>query len=130
MLAEHEGQAVGEGRLAEMARLPVARIGRYVTQLQDLVNIAGKRNSLLSLNHQLNSIPGVLDGAFYMQDESSHDAVTRLAACIVAPGLTADAVFAALLEHTGVDTRRRTVMELGVSLYRWFCKFVKWRAWK
>lgn len=68
-------------------------------RLQDLVNIAGKRNSLLSLNHQLNSIPGVLDGAFYMPDESSHDAVTRLAACVVAPGLTAETVFAALRER-------------------------------
>ena len=68
-------------------------------RLQDLVNIAGKRNSLLSLNHQLNSIAGVLDGAFYMPDEHSHDEVTRLAACVVAPGLTADAVFAALRER-------------------------------
>ncbi len=31
----------------------------------DLVNIAGKRHSLASLNHLLNSIPGVVDGAFY-----------------------------------------------------------------
>ena len=31
----------------------------------DLVNIAGKRSSLAYLNHQLNSIPGVEDGAFF-----------------------------------------------------------------
>lgn len=68
-------------------------------RLQDLVNIAGKRNSLLSLNHQLNSIPGVLDGAFYMPDESSPDEVTRLAACVVAPGLTAEVLMAALRER-------------------------------
>ena len=68
-------------------------------RLQDLVNIAGKRNSLLSLNHQLNSIPGVLDGAFYMPDENSPDEVTRLAACVVAPSLTAEALLAALRER-------------------------------
>lgn len=68
-------------------------------RLQDMVNIAGKRNSLLSLNHQLNSIPGVLDGAFYMPDDSPTEAVTRLAACVVAPGLSAAAVLAALRER-------------------------------
>jgi acyl-coenzyme A synthetase/AMP-(fatty) acid ligase len=68
-------------------------------RLQDLVNIAGKRSSLLNLNHHLNAIEGVLDGAFYMPDESSHDHVTRLAACVVAPGLDAAAVMAALRER-------------------------------
>ncbi|HEX5539118.1 MAG TPA: AMP-binding protein, partial [Methylophilaceae bacterium] len=42
-------------------------------RLQDLVNIAGKRSSLLNLNHHLNAIAGVLDGAFYMPDETSPD---------------------------------------------------------
>ena len=62
----------------------------------DLVNIAGKRNSLSNLNHQLNSIAGVVDGAFYMPDESSPDRVTRLAAFVVAPGLDAPRLLAAL----------------------------------
>jgi len=35
------GAAVSEDRLADMAGLPVARIGRYVAQLQQLVNIDG-----------------------------------------------------------------------------------------
>ena len=38
-------------------------------RIADLVNIAGKRHSLVSLNHLLNRIPGVMDGAFYMPDE-------------------------------------------------------------
>jgi len=63
---------------------------------QDLINIAGKRNSLDSLNHHLNSIEGVIDGAFFMPDEVSHDHVTRLIACVVAPSLTASALLAAL----------------------------------
>lgn len=68
-------------------------------RLQDLVNIAGKRSSLASLNHHLTSIEGVIDGAFYMPDETSHDHVTRLSACVVAPGLSAQAVMTALRER-------------------------------
>lgn len=68
-------------------------------RLQDLINIAGKRSSLLNLDHHLNAIAGVHDGAFYMPDESSHDHVTRLCACVVAPGLSADVVLAALRER-------------------------------
>ncbi len=62
----------------------------------DLVNIAGKRNSLANLNHQLTSIPGVVDGAFYMPEETSKDHVTRLAAFVVAPELEASQLIAAL----------------------------------
>jgi acyl-coenzyme A synthetase/AMP-(fatty) acid ligase len=68
-------------------------------RIADLVNIAGKRHSLASLNHLLGTIPGVVDGAFYMPDETSHDHVTRLAACVVAPGLDASQLLAALREH-------------------------------
>jgi acyl-coenzyme A synthetase/AMP-(fatty) acid ligase len=65
----------------------------------DLVNIAGKRHSLASLNHLLNSIPGVVDGAFFMPDETCAGHVTRLAACVVAPGMEASYLLAALREH-------------------------------
>lgn len=68
-------------------------------RIADLVNIAGKRHSLASLNHLLNTIPGVMDGAFYMPDETSHNHVTRLAACVVAPGMDAPHLLAALREH-------------------------------
>ena len=61
----------------------------------DLVNIAGKRTSLGHLNHQLNSIDGVLDGVFFMPDESG-DGVTRLTAFVVAPALTRDVLRSAL----------------------------------
>jgi len=63
-------------------------------RLSDLVNIAGKRSSLSYLNHQLNAIPGVLDGAFFVrdEDENSSTGVTRVAALVVAPGLDAVAV--------------------------------------
>lgn len=64
----------------------------------DLVNIAGKRHSLASLNHTLNSVPGVLDGAFFMPDESA-DRVTRLAACVVAPAMKPAELLSALRER-------------------------------
>jgi acyl-coenzyme A synthetase/AMP-(fatty) acid ligase len=66
-------------------------------RLSDLVNIAGKRSSLSYLNHQLNAIPGVVDGAFFLREpeEGSLNGVTRVAALVVAPTLDA----AALIEQ-------------------------------
>jgi len=68
-------------------------------RMADLVNIAGKRNSLAYLNLQLNAIPGVTDGAFFMPDEAEPDGVTRLSAFVVAPGLTPPDLTAALRER-------------------------------
>ncbi len=58
-------------------------------RLQDVVNIAGKRNSIAYLNHQLLSIPGVEDGTFFLPQEArdSPTRVARLCAVVVAPGL-------------------------------------------
>ncbi|MBI5007075.1 MAG: acyl-CoA synthetase [Nitrosomonadales bacterium] len=61
----------------------------------DLVNIAGKRTSLASLNHHLNSIPGVQDGVFLMPDDGD-GAVTRPLAFVVASGLSAQQILDAL----------------------------------
>jgi acyl-coenzyme A synthetase/AMP-(fatty) acid ligase len=59
----------------------------------DLVNVAGKRSSFGYLNAQLNSIPGVVDGAFYLREEmTGSTGVTRLGAVVVAPGLAAAAL--------------------------------------
>jgi acyl-coenzyme A synthetase/AMP-(fatty) acid ligase len=70
-------------------------------RVADLVNIAGKRSSLAYLDHQLNSIPGVLDGAFFHLEEAraSHTGVERVGACVVAPGLDAGRVLEALRER-------------------------------
>lgn len=62
----------------------------------DLINIAGKRTSLAYLNHQLNAVAGVEDGAFFMPDDETPDGITRLAAAVVAPGLTPRELQAAL----------------------------------
>jgi acyl-coenzyme A synthetase/AMP-(fatty) acid ligase len=64
----------------------------------DLVNVAGKRTSLDHLNHQLNSIEGVLDGVFVVPDGDG-DEVTRLTAFVVAPGIAPDAVMSALRDR-------------------------------
>ncbi|MEO5695102.1 MAG: AMP-binding protein, partial [Usitatibacter sp.] len=62
----------------------------------DMVNIAGKRNSLGYLNHQLTSIEGVTDGVFFLPDDEGDEAITRLTAFVVAPALTASQVLEAL----------------------------------
>jgi acyl-coenzyme A synthetase/AMP-(fatty) acid ligase len=64
----------------------------------DLVNIAGKRTSLANLNYHLNSIPGVRDGAFVIPQDDQF-AVTRLAAFVVAPGFTTEAIMSALRQR-------------------------------
>jgi acyl-coenzyme A synthetase/AMP-(fatty) acid ligase len=61
----------------------------------DMVNIAGKRTSLASLNHHLNAIAGVQDGVFLMPDDGD-GAVMRPLAFVVAPGLDAGHVLGAL----------------------------------
>jgi len=59
----------------------------------DLVNVAGKRSSFGYLNAQLQAIPGVIDGAFFMPGGgASGTGVARLAAVAVAPTLTASQV--------------------------------------
>jgi acyl-coenzyme A synthetase/AMP-(fatty) acid ligase len=70
----------------------------------DLINIAGKRSSLGYLNHQLNAVPGVIDGAFFMPDDKEIGGVnvTRLMAFVVAPGMKATTLLAALRER--IDT--------------------------
>jgi len=67
----------------------------------DLVNIAGKRSSIGYLNHQLTSIPGVVDGVFVIQDEESApgSGITRLAALVVAPTLDAATITEALRDR-------------------------------
>jgi acyl-coenzyme A synthetase/AMP-(fatty) acid ligase len=61
----------------------------------DMVNIAGKRTSLASLNHHLNEIPGVEDGAFFMPDDRD-GAMQRPLAFVVAPGLRSKDILSAL----------------------------------
>ncbi len=79
-------------------RVPLADIieclddGRFVLHGRhaDLVNIAGKRTSLAYLNHQIGAVPGVVDAAFFLPDDTeAHDGIVRLTAFVVAPTLDA-----------------------------------------
>ncbi|HLF38308.1 MAG TPA: AMP-binding protein [Burkholderiales bacterium] len=74
--------------------------GRFLLhgRTADLVNIAGKRTSLAHLNYHLNSIEGVRDGAFVIPEQEG-EAVTRLAAYVVAPGLTSETLMNALRQR-------------------------------
>jgi acyl-coenzyme A synthetase/AMP-(fatty) acid ligase len=59
----------------------------------DLVNVAGKRSSFGYLNAQLNAIPGVVDGAFFLREEATGSTgVARLGAVVAAPTLTVGAL--------------------------------------
>jgi acyl-coenzyme A synthetase/AMP-(fatty) acid ligase len=59
----------------------------------DLVNVAGKRSSFGYLNAQLNAVPGVVDGAFFLREGlTGSTGVARLGAVVVAPGLSVAAV--------------------------------------
>ncbi len=82
-----------EQRTAMCDVLEITGADRFLLhgRLSDLVNIAGKRSSLSYLNHQLNAIPGVVDGAFFVREpeEESSTGVTRVAAVVVAPELSA-----------------------------------------
>ena len=74
--------------------------GRFLLhgRTADLVNIAGKRTSLAHLNYHLNSIDGVCDGAFVVPEQEG-EAVARLAAYVVAPGLTSETLMNALRQR-------------------------------
>lgn len=75
-----------------------ALLGRHT----DMVNIAGKRTSLAYLNHQLNSIPGVLDGALYWPQDAQMDEQARIqrpVAFVVAPTLGEAELLQALRER-------------------------------
>ena len=59
------------------------------------MDVAGKRASLGDLNQRLLRIPGVVDGVIF-QPEQSRGLVRRLAAIVVAPGLTTEQLREAL----------------------------------
>ena len=87
-----------EGRvaLADVIGLLADRRFELRGRHADMVNLAGKRTSLAYLNHQLCSIQGVADGAFYLPHEDRDDCVGRLVAFVVAPALDAESLRAAL----------------------------------
>ena len=99
------GHVTEPTRLADRLELDDARHFRLLGRDNDLVNIAGKRTSIAHLNHLIQSIPGVRDGAFV--DPDAPDAAMpaasnprRLTAFFVSDTLDANAVRAALRRMT------------------------------
>ena len=91
-----QGDAVGdETLLNDVIELADATHFTLHGRTADLINIAGKRSSLAHLNFHLNSIPGVIDGAFVLPGGEA----SRLMAFVVAPGLSAEKITAALRQH-------------------------------
>jgi acyl-coenzyme A synthetase/AMP-(fatty) acid ligase len=96
----HGGHLAQPTPLADVVELADAEHFLLHGRTADLVNIAGKRNSLGYLNHQLNAIPGVLDGAFFVREDTESIAGSgRLAALVVAPGLDSAAIVQALRDR-------------------------------
>jgi acyl-coenzyme A synthetase/AMP-(fatty) acid ligase len=87
-----------ETLLSDAIELRDAERFRLLGRIADLVNIAGKRASLAHLNHHLNAVEGVLDATFVAIDDDG-DAVSRLVAFAVAPGMSAEAILAALRQR-------------------------------
>jgi acyl-coenzyme A synthetase/AMP-(fatty) acid ligase len=83
-------------------RITVDADGQFVVHGRevDQINIAGHRVSLGDLNQNLLEIEGVQDGVFFLPDEGA-DLVTRLIACVVAPGKTVEEIQQAL--RTRID---------------------------
>ena len=105
---KEDGQAWAQGGHVEQPTpmcdvIEVTRDDRFLLhgRMADLVNIAGKRSSLAYLNHQLSSVHGVIDGTFFLLDDShaSSTGVTRVAAFVVAPTLGATALIEELRQR-------------------------------
>jgi len=95
--------------LSDVLDLDDERHFRLLGRANDVINVAGKRSSLAHLNHQLNSIPGMVDGAFWLPDDEP-DGVVRPVAFVVAPELSSQAIVQALRQRVeAVFVPRRVV---------------------
>ena len=66
----------------------------------DMVKIAGKRTSLMTLNAELTAVDGVVDGAFFLPENGcASSAGERLVAFVVAPGLSTHELLGALRQR-------------------------------
>lgn len=96
--AVHGDYAPRPTELADWLEIDDAHHFRLLGRTGDLIKVAGKRSSLAHLDHQLNSIEGVRDGACWMPPERP-DAIVRPVAFVVAPGMSARQVLAGLRER-------------------------------
>lgn len=101
---EAESAWVAGGHLAQALKLPdrieVVSEEQFILHGRpgDMAKIAGKRASLEALNRELQRIPGVRDGVFFVSEPPAEGEV-RLAALVVAPALAPEAILKALRER-------------------------------
>lgn len=93
------GHLNGPQVLNDTVELSSATEFTLVDRNSNIVNVVGKRTSLEFLTHVISNVPGVLDAAFCMPEHDGESDVTRLAAFVVAPGLTSASILAALRAH-------------------------------
>lgn len=99
-----DGVWVEGGHLSAALRLPDRVALASDTQFdllgrpEDMAKIAGKRVSIEALNRELLRVPGVNEGLFF-DPGKARAGVARLAAVVVAPGLTSQAILRALRER-------------------------------
>lgn len=82
--------------LADLVELEEGGRFRLCGRQADLLEIAGKRASLGDLTRRLLAVPGVEDGVVLQLAPDHPGGVGRIAALAVAPGLSAEAIVAAL----------------------------------
>ena len=87
---------------------------RLLGRSNDLINVAGKRSSIAHLNFHLNSIAGVVDGAFWMPPDSDADAqgIVRLVAFVVAPDVPRERIVAALRDRVDAAFLPRRIVHV------------------
>jgi acyl-coenzyme A synthetase/AMP-(fatty) acid ligase len=100
--------------LADVLEVTGAATFRLLGRSSDLINVAGKRSSIAHLNFHLNSIAGVVDGAFWMPPDRDADArgVVRLVAFVVAPGVGRERIVAALRERVDAAFLPRRIVHV------------------
>jgi len=100
--------------LADVLEVSSPQTFRLLGRSNDLINVAGKRSSLGHLNFHLNSIAGVVDGAFWMPPESDADAngIVRLIAFVVAPRLAREQIVAALRDRVDAAFLPRRIVHV------------------
>ena len=100
--------------LADVLDVTSATTFRLLGRSNDLINVAGKRSSIAHLNFHLNTIPGVVDGAFWMPPDDDADArgIVRLVAFVVAPDVERERIVAALRDRVDAAFLPRRVIHV------------------